>query len=76
MHGKGQLKGPDDKPVSPEQIELARLRAELAKVKMESDILKKRRRTSQGNQCEVRLDRQQQKADAGFYCLRDARREC
>ena len=34
-------KGADDKPVSPEQMELARLRAELSRVKMERDILKK-----------------------------------
>ena len=39
--GKGQLKGAGDKPVSPEQMELARLRAELSRVKMERDILKK-----------------------------------
>ncbi len=38
---KGQLKGVADKPVSQEQMELARLRAELARVKMERDILKK-----------------------------------
>ena len=38
---KGQLKGAGDKPVSPEQMELARLRGELARVKMERDILKK-----------------------------------
>ena len=41
LSGKGQLKGAGDKPVSPEQMELARLRAELARVKMERDILKK-----------------------------------
>ena len=35
------LKGAGDKPVSAEQMELARLRAELARVKMERDILKK-----------------------------------
>ena len=40
LSGKGQLKGAGDKPVSPEQMELARLRAELARVKMERDILK------------------------------------
>jgi len=28
LSGKGQLKGAGDKPVSPEQMELARLRAE------------------------------------------------
>ena len=38
---KGQLKGAGDKPVSLEQVELARLRADLARVKMERDILKK-----------------------------------
>ena len=38
---KGQLMGAGDKPVSAEQMELARLRAELARVKMERDILKK-----------------------------------
>ena len=38
---KGQLKGAGDKPVSPEQMELARLKAQLARVTMERDILKK-----------------------------------
>ena len=38
---KGQLIGVGDKPVAPEQMELARLRAGLARVKMERDILKK-----------------------------------
>ena len=38
---KGLLKGAGDKPVSAEKMELARLRAELARVKMERDILKK-----------------------------------
>ncbi len=41
LSSKGQLKGAGDKPVSPEQMELARLRAELSRVKMERDILKK-----------------------------------
>nr|WP_319563542.1 IS3 family transposase [uncultured Rhodoferax sp.] len=41
LSNKGQLKGACDKPVSPEQMELARLRAELSRVKMERDILKK-----------------------------------
>jgi transposase-like protein len=41
LAGKGDLQGAGDKPVSAEQMELARLRAELAKVKMERDILKK-----------------------------------
>ena len=38
---KGQLKGAGDKPVSAEQMELARVRAQLARVTMERDILKK-----------------------------------
>jgi len=38
---KGLLQGAGDRPVSAEQMELARLRAELARVKMERDILKK-----------------------------------
>lgn len=38
---KGKLAGACAKPVSAEQMELARLRAELARVKMERDILKK-----------------------------------
>jgi transposase len=38
---KGDLAGPNSKPVSPEQMEISRLRAELARVKMERDILKK-----------------------------------
>ena len=41
LHEKGQLQGASDKPVSPEQMELARLRAQLARVTMERDILKK-----------------------------------
>jgi len=38
---RGELTGAGDKPVSNEQMELARLRAELARVKTERDILKK-----------------------------------
>ena len=38
---RGELKGAGDRPVSAEQMELARLRAELARVKMERDILKR-----------------------------------
>ena len=41
LSGKGQLKGAGDKPVSDEQMELARLRAENARLRMERDILKK-----------------------------------
>jgi transposase len=38
---QGRLKGADTKPVSAEQMEISRLRAELARVKMERDILGK-----------------------------------
>ena len=38
---EGRLGGAGSKPVTPEQMELARLRAELAKTKMELDIVKK-----------------------------------
>jgi transposase len=51
----GQLKGVDTKVVSAEQMEISRLRAELARVKKELDILGKRRRTSRKRRVEVRL---------------------
>jgi transposase len=38
---EGKLGGPGTKPVSAEQMELSRLRAEVARLKMERDILKK-----------------------------------
>jgi transposase len=38
---EGTLIGADSRPVSAEQMELARLRAENARLKMERDILKK-----------------------------------
>ena len=38
---QGKLKGAEGKPVSAEQMEISRLRAELARVKMERDILGK-----------------------------------
>ncbi|HIH8969158.1 TPA: IS3-like element ISRme13 family transposase [Serratia marcescens] len=40
---EGKLTGAGMKPVSPEQMELARLRAEVARLKMERDIFKKSR---------------------------------
>ena len=40
-HRRGKLTGVDSKPVSPEQMEISRLRAELARVRMERDILGK-----------------------------------
>ena len=60
---KGVLQGAGDKPVSAEPMELARRRAELARMKMARDIAEKwRQRTLQGNLCEVRQDRQPQGA--------------
>ncbi len=41
LSAKGKLTGAGAKPVSAEQMELSRLRAELSRVKMERDILKK-----------------------------------
>jgi transposase-like protein len=41
LAAKGELQGAGDKPVSAEQMEISRLRAELARVKMERDILGK-----------------------------------
>lgn len=38
---EGELQGAGERPVRAEQMQLARLRAELARVKMERDILKK-----------------------------------
>ena len=38
---QGKLKGADSKVVSAEQMEISRLRAELARVKMKHDILGK-----------------------------------
>ena len=38
---EGKLSGADSKAVSAEQMEISRLRAELARVKMERDILEK-----------------------------------
>jgi transposase len=53
----GKLTAPGAKPVTPEQMELSRLRAQNARLKMHVDILKKRRRTLRRMRCEVRLDR-------------------
>ena len=38
---QGKLRGAETRTVSPEQMEISRLRAELARVKMERDILGK-----------------------------------
>ena len=41
--------------MKPEQAEIARLQREVAKLKMERDILKKPQRTSRRNRCEIRI---------------------
>ena len=60
------------KPVTPEQMELSRLKAENARLKMEVEILKKRRRTSRGNRCEVCLNRQSTRFLSVTGTVRDA----
>ncbi len=52
----GKLNGPGSKVVTPEQMELSRVRAENIRLKRENEILKKRRHTSQGMCCEICLD--------------------
>ena len=52
---EGRLAGAGTKPVGPEEMELARLRAGVARLKMERDILKKPQRTSRRRRCEVRV---------------------
>ncbi len=59
---RGELQGAGDRPVSAEQMELARLRAELSRVKMERDILKKATAYLQRIRCEVRLDREERRS--------------
>ena len=41
LSNKGQLRGAGDKPILPEKMALARLRAENSRLRMERDILKK-----------------------------------
>lgn len=52
----GKLNGAGAKVVTPEQMELSRLRAENKRLQMELEIAKKKRRTSRRTCCEVRLD--------------------
>ena len=53
---EGKLIGTGSKVVTPEAMELSRLRAEVARLQRENEIIKKQRRTSRGMFCEVRLD--------------------
>ena len=52
----GKPKGIGGKVVTPEEMELSRLRVKNLRLKWENETLKKRRRTSQGISFEVRLD--------------------
>ncbi len=72
---EGWLSSADSKPESAEQMEISRLRAELAWVKMERDILKRRRRTSRKSRCEVRLRLATPQQPAGFGDVRGSRRQ-
>lgn len=76
LSAKGELDGSGsaDKAakVSPEQMEIARLRAENARLRMERDIAKKPRRTSRRTRCEVRLDSPNEKAVPGERVMRGA----
>jgi len=75
LEGNGRLKGAGDKPVSPEHMELPRLRSENARLRMERDILKKRWSTSQGNPRELRLDSESYIVCSGVSDLRRAQYE-
>lgn len=63
--GHGQMK--------PEQLEIERLRREVAKLKAERDILKKPPPTSRGTRYEVRLHREAPRDLAGGVDVRGAR---
>ena len=52
----GKLNGAGGKVVTPEQMELSRLRAENIRLKRESEILKKATAYFAREHCEVRLD--------------------
>ncbi|HOM13284.1 MAG TPA: IS3 family transposase, partial [Rubrivivax sp.] len=51
----GKLTAPGAKPMTPEQMDLSRLRAECARLKMHVEILRQRRRTSRRMRCEARV---------------------
>ena len=63
--GQGQMK--------PEQAEIDRLKKEVAKLKMERDILKKPRPISPGSPCEVRLRGEAPRGLARVDVVRGAR---
>ena len=71
----GKLNPPGTKAVTPEEMELSRVRAENARLKMENEILKKRRRTSPRMCCEVRLAGRPAQELSAAGAVRDTRRE-
>ena len=58
--------------ITPEQMELARLRAEVAQLHMERDIAKKAMAPFDRTRCEIRLDLPNEKAIPGAHFLRIA----
>jgi hypothetical protein len=69
-----RLGGAGAKPVTPEQMELARLLAKLARTKMEFEIIKKPRRTSRSIQSEVSVYRQARELMVGVSTVRAVRK--
>ena len=53
---EGKLNGAGSKVVTPDEMEISRLRAEHGRLKRELELIKKRRRTSQKRPGEGRLD--------------------
>src|SRR5271170_7863455 len=66
--GQGQMK--------PEQLEIARLKREVTKLKAERNILKKPRPSSRVSRCEVRLHREATRGLACGMVVRGARVSC
>jgi len=62
--------------VSPEQMEIARLRAKNARLRMDRDIAKKPQRTSRRTRCEVRLDGPNEAPLPGEPVLRGVASQC
>ena len=72
----GNLKEAKGKPVSADQMEIARLRAELAKTRMERDILKKPRRILRESRGEIRLYRATRESLADYGAMPGSGCEC
>lgn len=72
---EGRLTGADSKPVSAEQMEISRLGAELARVKMDRDILKMATVYFGKSRCEVRLYSATAQQLAGVGDMRGVGRE-